>query len=74
MEIFLHKTAKFHVKIITRSKVMKVYTKSLKNAEQHDKVIPGSLNACIKFKLPFNYSYVINPLTTAHFVMKMSTH
>ena len=26
-EIFIHKAAKFHVKIITRSKVMKVYTK-----------------------------------------------
>ena len=38
-----------------RSKVMKVYTKSLKNAtEQHDKVIQASLNAGIKFKSPFN--------------------
>ena len=55
----MHKFAKFHVKKITRSKVMKVYTKSLKNAtEQHDKVIQASLNACIKFKCPFNYSYV----------------
>ena len=49
--------------------------KSLKNAtEQHNKVIKASFNACIKFKCPFNYSYVINPLTTAHFVMKMNTH
>jgi hypothetical protein len=42
-EIFLHKTAKFHVKTIMRSRVMKVYTRSLKNAtEQHNKVIKAS--------------------------------
>ena len=52
-------SAKLHVKTIMRSKVMKVYTKSLKNAtEQHDKVIQACLNACIKTKCPFNYSYV----------------
>ena len=58
-ELFLHRTAKFHAKTIMRSRVMKVYTRSLKNAtEQHNKVIKASLNACIKFKCPFNYSYV----------------
>ena len=31
-DIFLHMTVKFHVKGITRSKVMKVLAKSLKNA------------------------------------------
>ena len=31
-EVFLHKAAKFHAKTIMRLKVMKVYTKSLKNA------------------------------------------
>ena len=51
--------SKFDVKKITHSKVMKVYTKSLKNAIiQLDKVIQPSLNACIKFKCPFNCSYV----------------
>ena len=42
-DIFLRKSAKFHVKTIIRSKFMKVYTKSLKNAtEQHDEVIQAS--------------------------------
>ena len=31
-DIFLHEIAKFHMKTIMRQKVMKVYTKSLKNA------------------------------------------
>ena len=58
-EIFIHKTAKFHVKKVTHSKVMTVYTKSLKNAtEQHNKVLQASSNARIKFKCPFNCSYV----------------
>jgi len=35
--VFLNKISKIHAKIITRSKVMKVPTKSLKNAsEQHE--------------------------------------
>ena len=33
-DIFLHKSAKFHVKTIIRSKVMKVCTQSLKNATE----------------------------------------
>ena len=42
-DIFLHTSAKFHVKTIIRSKVMKVYTKSLKNAtEQRGEVIQAS--------------------------------
>ena len=42
-DIFLHKSAKFHVKTIISLKVMKVCTQSLKNAiEQHDKVIQAS--------------------------------
>ena len=57
-ETFLHKAAKFYVKTIMRSKVKKVYIKSLKNAtEQPDKVIQASLNACIEFKCLFNRSY-----------------
>ena len=47
---------------------MKVYTKSLKNAtEQHDKVIQASLNACIKFNCPFNYSYVYSSINYSLF-------
>ena len=39
-DIFLRMTAKFHVKTIMRSKVMKVLAKSLENAtEQHNKRI-----------------------------------
>ena len=58
-EVFLHKAANFHVKTNMRSKVMKVYTKSLKNAtEQLDKVIQANLNACIQFKCPFNCFYI----------------
>ena len=42
-DIFLHQSAKFHVKTIIHSKVMKAYTQSLKNAtEQHDEVIQAS--------------------------------
>ena len=42
-DIFLHKSAKFHVKTIIRSKVLKVCTQSLKNAtEQPDEVIQAS--------------------------------
>ena len=55
------------------SKVMKVYTKSLKNVtEQSDKVIQACLNACIKFKCLL--ITLINPLTTAHFAIKMNIH
>ena len=58
-DVFPHKAAKFHLKTIIHLEVMKVYTKSLKNAtEQHDKVIQASLNACIQFKCPFNCLYV----------------
>ena len=42
-DIFLQMTVKFHVKTITRSKVMKVLAKSLKNAtEQHGELIQAS--------------------------------
>ena len=41
-DIFLHKSAKFHVKTIIRSKVMKVCTQSLKNVTEHDEVIQAS--------------------------------
>ena len=58
-EVFLHTAATFHVKTIMRSKVMKVYIKSLKNTAEHlEKVIQASVNACIKFKCPFNCFYV----------------
>ena len=58
-----------------RSKVMKVYTKSLKNAtEQHDKVIQACLNAASKLNAHLITLMCINPLTTAHFAMKMNTH
>ena len=58
-----------------RSKVMKVYTKSLKNAtKQLDKVIQASLNACIQFKCHIIAFMSNNTLTTAHFVMKMNIH
>ena len=39
-DIFAHKSAKFHVKTIVRSKVMKVLAKRLKNAT--DKPIQAS--------------------------------
>ena len=68
-------TVKFHVKTITRSKVMKVLAKSLKNATN---------NIINYFKpveiLAFNLNehliplMSINPLISAHFVMKMNTH
>jgi len=68
-------TVKFHVKTITRSKVMKVLAKSLKNATN---------NIINYFKpveiLAFNLNkhlislMSINPLILAHFVMKMNTH
>ena len=59
-----------------QSKVMKVYTKSSKNAtEQHDEVIQASWNASIKFKCAFYSGLMsINPLTTAHFVIKINIH
>ena len=68
-------TVKFHVKTITRSKVMKVLAKSLKNATN---------NIINYFKpveiLAFNLKkhlislMSINPLISAHFLMKTSTH
>ena len=68
-------TVKFHVKTITRSKVMKVLAKNLKNATK---------NIINYFKpveiLAFNLNehlillMYINPLISANFVMKMNTH
>ena len=68
-------TVKFHVKRITHSKVMKVLVKSLKNATN---------NIINYFKpvelLAFNLNehliplMSVNPLISAHFVMKMNTH
>ena len=68
-------TVKFHVKTITRSTVMKVLAKSLKNATK---------NIINYFKpveiLAFNLNehlillMYINPLISANFVMKMNTH
>ena len=74
-DIFLHMTVKFHLKKITRSRVMKVLAKSLKNA----------INSIINYFKPveilaFNLNkhlislMSINPLILAHFVMKMNTH
>ena len=71
----MHKTAKFHVKMIMRSRVMKVYTKSLKNApEQHNKVIKASLMLALNLNANLITLMSIKPLTTAHFVVKMTTH
>ena len=48
-----------------QSKVIKVYTKSLKNAtEQHDEVIQASWSASIKFKCADFPLMFINSLTT----------
>ena len=68
-------TVKFHKKTITRSKVMKVLAKGLKNATN---------NIINYFKpveiLVFNLNehlislMSINPIISAHFVMKMNTH
>ena len=66
-------TAKFHVKIIMRSKVMEVLAKSLKNATINSYFMPVEI-------LVFNLNehliplMSINPLIAAHFVMKMNTH
>ena len=54
---------------------MKVYTKSLKNApEQHNKVIKASLMLALNLNANLITLMSIKPLTTAHFVMKMTTH
>ena len=63
------------MKTIMHSKVMKVYTKSLKNApEQHNKVIKVSLMLALNLNANLITPMSIKPLTTAHFVMKMTNH
>ena len=66
---------KFHVKTITRSKVMKVLAKSSKNATNNiinyfkpAKILAFNLNKHLISLMS------INPLISAHFVMKMNTH
>ena len=68
-------TVKFHVKTIMRSKVMKVLAKSLKNATNN---IINYFKPVEILALNLNEHLIplmsINPLISAHFVMKMNTH
>ena len=68
-------TVKFHVNRITLSKVMKVFAKSLKNATS-DIINYFKPVEILAFNLNKHFISLmsINPLISAHFVMKMNTH
>ena len=68
-------TVKFHVKTITRSKVMKVLAKSLKNATNNI-INYVKLVEILAFEINKHLISLmsVNPLISAHFVMKMNTH
>ena len=67
-------TLKFRVKRITRSEVMKVLAKSLKNAT-NDIINYFKPVEILAFNLNEHLILMyINPLISANFVMKMNTH